>query len=365
MREAIDYNALSWVRKELSETLKQARHHLEEYAGNKNTESLQGCVARLHEARGPLKMVNLRGADLLTGEMEEVIADLLLDSMGQSETALELLMQGFLELPEYLYGLRSGRPDMPEALFPLINSLRATRGEQPLDEGEVFSPDLSVPVPASVFDAAAEQPQRDVPALARAARIRFQGGLLEWYRHPDSPEGLKTLVDVLEGLRQQAGSEAAARLWWVGAGVAELLKDGGLHVSAATKRLFGQIDRQIKRLLDDGEDVFGDVLTDDLLRNLLYQIHTCDADSARVTQIRDTYRLGDRAGAAVAGEQGSVGIAACSEELLQTVSGTVGEDIGRIKEQLDDYLRKGQADAGILTGVVEELHALANMLDMI
>jgi len=55
MGEAIDYNALSWVRQELAETLKQARHHLEEYAASKNSESLQGCAAHLHEARGPLK----------------------------------------------------------------------------------------------------------------------------------------------------------------------------------------------------------------------------------------------------------------------------------------------------------------------
>ncbi len=41
MREAIDYNALSWVRQELAETLKQARHHLEEYATSKSKESLQ------------------------------------------------------------------------------------------------------------------------------------------------------------------------------------------------------------------------------------------------------------------------------------------------------------------------------------
>ena len=77
MGEAIDYNALSWVRQELDETLKLARVQLEEYAnGADNNTLLQKSAVQLHEALGPLQMVGIRGAVLLTSEMEEVIADL-------------------------------------------------------------------------------------------------------------------------------------------------------------------------------------------------------------------------------------------------------------------------------------------------
>ena len=49
MSEAIDFSALSWVREELAETLKQGRQHLEEYAeGTGDTESLGRCMASLH-----------------------------------------------------------------------------------------------------------------------------------------------------------------------------------------------------------------------------------------------------------------------------------------------------------------------------
>ena len=291
MQEAIDYNALSWVRQELAETLKHARHHLEEYAGNKSRESLQGCVAHLHEARGPLQMVNLRGADLLTGEMEEVLADLLLDAVDQPETALELLMQGFLELPEYLYSLRAGRADNLDVLFPLINSLRAIRGEQPLEEDAVFSPDLSSTLPASVFDQRAEHSQQDIPAVARAARVRFQGGLLDWYRNGESGAGLQMIIDALDHLQKNAHSEPVARTWWVSAGVAELLRAGLLEVTPGIKRLFGQIDRHIKRLMDQGESVFSDVLTDDLVKNLLFHIYKTEGGSARIDSIRSTFGL--------------------------------------------------------------------------
>ncbi|MGB5261066.1 MAG: Hpt domain-containing protein [Gammaproteobacteria bacterium] len=365
MQEAIDYNALSWVRQELAATLKQARHHLEEYAGNKSRESLQGCVAHLHEARGPLQMVNLKSADLLTGEMEEVLADLLLDSIDQPETALELLMQGFLELPEYLYSLRAGRSDRLDVLFPLVNSLRATRDEQPLEEDAIFSPDLSVRVPDSVFDVRAEHPQQDVTALARAARIRFQGGLLEWYRNGDNGNGLQPLVDILDHLRQNAASEPVARLWWVAGGIAELLQHGALEVTPGIKRLFSQIDRHIKRLMDQGEAVFSDVLTDDLLKNLLFHIYKVNGSSPRIASIRSTYGLGKPPEHFTSADDSDAALPTCSEELLQTVSGTAREDMVRIKEQLDDYLKGDHANTEVLASVADELHALGNMLGMI
>ena len=292
MREAIDYNALGWVRKELGDTLNQARLGLETYAeGDTRKELLQECSALLHQVRGPLQMVNLKGADMLVGEMEETIADLILAAVEDADTVLELLMQGFLELPEYLSSLRNGKADSASAMFPLVNSLRASRGLQPLTHGDVFSPSLSNRVPDTVFDVRAKHDDQDLADRVRDARVRFQAGLLEWYRGGEDNQGMQNLMEVLEGLQQMACSEPVARLWWAGAGVAELVRDGVLQESPEIKRLFGQLDRHIKRLLDQGESVFSDPLTDDLMKNLLFQLVPVEAGSERVAAIRSTYEL--------------------------------------------------------------------------
>ena len=66
MHEAIDYNALSWVRQGLDVTLRQAHAMLVEYSGNKeSTELLHGYAELLHQMRGPLQIAELDGADLL------------------------------------------------------------------------------------------------------------------------------------------------------------------------------------------------------------------------------------------------------------------------------------------------------------
>ncbi len=361
MREAIDYNALSWVRKELGETLRQARLELESYAdGDGRNELLQRCAAQLHQVRGPLQMVSLKGADLLACEMEEAIADLLLGTVTDQQTLLEFLMQGFLELPEYLFSLRSGRHDAPMAMFPVINSLRATRGLEPLREDEIFSPNLSCRVPASVFDVRAWHDDHDISGRARAARVRFQSGLLEWYRGDQDNRGVGELVEVLEYLQSIACSEPAARLWWVGAGVAELLRDGVLQDSAVVKRLFGQLDRNIKRLMDNGESVFSDLLTDDLLKNLLFQISQAGAETPRLQLIRNTYGLQEPAVTAASDAAGAL-----SDELLQSVSLTARDDVERIKDQLNSCLRSSVADPAVFGQVADEMHALGNMLGMI
>jgi len=202
---------------------------------------LQRCATRLHEVLGPLQMVGIKGAILLTTEMEEVVADLLQGAVEETETAMELLMQAFLQLPDYLSNIRSGREDKPQILLPVINSLRATRGEQPLQQTAIFSPNLSARVPASIFNVRAEPVRQDVSSMARAARVRFQSGLLEWYKNVEGNTGLHNLIEVLENLQQCATSEPAARIWWVGAGVAEVLRDGFLEASAETKQLFGQL----------------------------------------------------------------------------------------------------------------------------
>jgi chemosensory pili system protein ChpA (sensor histidine kinase/response regulator) len=366
MHEAIDYNALGWVRKELGETLTQARLQLEDYAADTANEVLlQRCATRLHEAVGPLQMVSIKGAMLLTTEMEEVVADLLQGTVEQADTALELLMQAFLQLPEYLSNIRSGRQDNSQLLLPLINSLRATRGEQPLQQTAMFSPNLSVRVPASVFDVRAEPVRQDVPTMARAARVRFQSGLLEWYRNAGGNAGLQTIVEVLDDLRRCAASEPVARIWWVGACVAEALRDGSLDESVETKQLFGQLDRQIKRLMDSGEGVFDDVLSDDLMKNLLFRVAQATSESGKSGLIRETYGIRQLSADGEVTGSASDDLTVCSDEVMQAVAVTIRSDIDRIKEQMEQFNQGADHDAQLLPLVANDLHALANTLEMI
>jgi chemosensory pili system protein ChpA (sensor histidine kinase/response regulator) len=366
MHEAIDYNALNWVRKELGETLKQSRLHFEEYAGNKDrADALHDCAALLHQARGPLKMLELNGADLLAAEMEEVVSELLNGEVSGSEAVREVLMQAFLQLPDYLSRLCAGKQDAPAILLPVINSLRTVRGIKPLQEATVFSPDLTVHIPTSVFNLPAARTEQDIQDVARSVRVRFQAGLLEWYRGNDAGSGLATLRTVLEELQKNATREPVARLWWASAGLAEALVAGALAASPAVKQLFGQIDRQIKRLMDSGEEIFSDALSDDLLKSLLYQLAHADLSSGRVGEIKATFGLDELLVSGVDAAMTDDCLGGYSEDLLQTVAVTVRGEIEQIKNQIDIFTRGTRTEIESLEPVADGMHALGNTLVMV
>jgi chemosensory pili system protein ChpA (sensor histidine kinase/response regulator) len=365
MSEAIDFSALSWVREELCETLKQGRQHLEEYAeGAGDTESLNRCMDSLHEARGPLRMVDLQGADLLAMEMEAVVNDLIQGSIVQTDQAPEILMKAFLQLPDYLSRLKSGHPDVPEILLPSINELRALRESEPLGEDVLFNPDLSVPMPHTAFSADRESPVEDVQLVARARRHTYQSGLLDWYRSESGNDGLESMHAVLVQLQQASAYEQTARLWWLSAGLIEALLDSGLEATNYTRQLLGHVDRQIKQLIDVGETAFCDLVSEVLLKDMLFNLTRASGASSRVGEIRVAYGLdGPESEAARDAAIGSV--TGCSAELLDTVSATALEELSQVSEHLDIFMRTGMQDATELESLAEKLHGLANTVAMI
>lgn len=58
MGDRHDYVALEWVKGEIAETLKQARHALEDYVENpQDSTRLRFCLTYVHQVHGTLQMV--------------------------------------------------------------------------------------------------------------------------------------------------------------------------------------------------------------------------------------------------------------------------------------------------------------------
>ena len=68
-----DYVALEWVKGEIAFTLKQARTALDTYAQQPAADTLEQCLACIHQVHGSLLMVEFYGAALLAEEMEQLV----------------------------------------------------------------------------------------------------------------------------------------------------------------------------------------------------------------------------------------------------------------------------------------------------
>ncbi|MGD8379888.1 MAG: hybrid sensor histidine kinase/response regulator, partial [Gammaproteobacteria bacterium] len=247
-------DSLLWIKNELDNTLLRSRQALEAYAENpEDRDSLKHCLAYLHQVQGTLRVVEVYGAAILAREMEAVARALWEDKIKDVNEAFEILMRAMLQLPDYLERVISGQREVPLALLSLVNDLRSVRGDSLLSESELFAQNLAGrPVPTHEDRTGAAR--GDIAAVAGKLRPKFQAALLGWYKGDKPASHLRTLGAICEKLEEAANTPPVFQLWWVVGGIMEALVDGGLEADVSLKQLLGQVDRQIKRLVDEGED---------------------------------------------------------------------------------------------------------------
>jgi len=366
-----EFTALNWVKPALDATLAQAREALETYVEEPDNRALmRSCAEHLHQVQGTLRMVELYGAAMVVENMERLAEGLVADAIKQRDEGYSVLMRGMVQLPDYLERLQSGHKDIPIVLLPLLNDLRAVRGENLLSESALFSPDLAVALPEAAAGSASALPQNELRAQALRLRLAFQAALLKWFRDASAAEHLRRLVDVLDRLRTISHAAEARRLWWIAAGVIESVESGGLEPSVAVKLLFGRVDREIHRFAEVGEGGFAARPPRELTKNLLYYIaHAASNDSAtlgeRSALIRRTYRLDTLLPTQSELQHAQGSMTGRNKNLLGTVSAAIKDDLVRVKEALDIFLRGHSTDASELAAQADVLNRVGDTLGML
>jgi chemosensory pili system protein ChpA (sensor histidine kinase/response regulator) len=367
LEDDIDFTTLGWVKPQIDETLLQARQALEAYVEDPADASLMRfCATYLHQVQGTLRMVELYGAAMLTEEMEALAQALLDDKAPDRDESYTVLMRGLVQLPDYLERVQAGNKDIPIVLLPLLNELRGCRKEAPLAESALFAPNLEHGLPSDVPGARAPLPSGDLRQRVTALRARFQMLLAAWLRAPASADfnGLRQTLDQLCAI---SNTLPARRLWWIASGVLEGLQEGMLDERAAeaAKQQFGRVDRAIKAMQDDGEQVLADEDRRDLNQSLLYLIAQGKSGSSRCDSIRKTYALNALLPSPEELEQARGSMSGHNRVLLDTVSQALKEDLLRVKEALDIFLRREGGDAAELAPQAETLHRVGDTLGML
>ncbi|TAH45377.1 MAG: response regulator [Gammaproteobacteria bacterium] len=362
-----DFTTLSWVKGELDDTLKQARQALEAFVEDPADSSLMRfCATYLHQAQGTLRMVELYGAAMVVEEMERLAEALLNGSVSQRDEGYSALMRGMVQLPDYLERVQTGHKDIPIVLLPLLNDLRASRGEKLLSDSALFAPDLDRPLPESANGVGEALSIKDLRSRALRLRLAFQAALLKWFKNPVESANPQRMRDVLDRLRATVASGVESRrLFWVAGGLADAISEGALETGASIKLLFGGVDREIRRFAEHGEQGMRAGSTDELLKGLLYYIANSRADSPRVAEIRNTYELDSLLPSDQEVAHAKSSLSGHNRTLLDTVSIAIREDLMRVKESLDIYLRAQHRDPADLLAQVELLDRVRDTLGML
>lgn len=363
--QEIAANALFVVSEELMETLRNAQLALEDCVeGRGGSSALQRSGQLLHQVSGALKITETYGAALLAEEMEAVCIYLANLRAGKGrEDGLEALTRAMVQLPIYIERLLGGGRDIALVLLPMLNDLRAARGKPLLSEGTLLLLNLS---PSSKSASSSHKPSGEDPvAVAIKLRPKFQLALLGWIKGGDTARHLKTLGDVLDALRRAAVRHELQQLWWVAGGVMESLQNGGLETSVAIKRLLGQTDRQIKVLIDKRGESFDEGPLTDLLNNLLYYVARSKNAGERISEIRAAFNLSELLPGDEQVEHAREALSAPSIKLMQTVASAIKEDLSRVKDVLDIYVRTGMKKSSELVPQLDLLKKISDTLGVL
>jgi chemosensory pili system protein ChpA (sensor histidine kinase/response regulator) len=356
------------VAKELAATLNEARASLEAYAERSDqSASLEKCADQLHLAHGVLRMVEVHGAALLAEEMEHVTRYLLAAGHDQKRQieGLDALMRSMVQLPTYLERVLSGGRDLALVLLPLLNDLRSVRGSPLLSEGTLLLLNLKSDQPAQPQSQPNGEPPLSVAQWARRLRPRFQVGLLGYIRGERTIQNLEILSKVAEKLEQVATTQPVFQLWWVVGALLEAVQANGLESSATLKRLFGQADRQIKVLYEIGEARYSEDPPVDLLNNLLYYVARASTSTGRIAAVRASFKLSELLPVDETIEQERESLSAPSVKLMQTVAAAIKEDLSKVKDVLDIFVRRGGGRSDELLPQLDLLKKISDTLGVL
>ncbi|HEX7718385.1 MAG TPA: Hpt domain-containing protein, partial [Woeseiaceae bacterium] len=359
-------SALAVVSQELLETIRTAHVALEGVLeGRGGSAGLVQCGELLHQARGVLRLTETYGAALLAEEMEHVCAYLAKLRAGKGrEDGLEALTRAMVQLPIYIERLLGGGRDIALVLLPMLNDLRAARGRPLLSEGTLLLLNLSPSLRADGKELR-ETIGDDPVVVASRLRPKFQLALLGWIQGGDSKRHLESLSGVIAALETAATRNDMHQLWWVLGGVLESLQNGGLETSVALKRLLGQADRRIKLLIDEGPDSFDSLPVTDLLNNLLYYVARSGKPGERISQIRAAFNLSELLPGDEQVEHARESLSAPSVKLMKTVAAAIKEDLGRVKDVLDIYVRTGMNKSSELVPQLDLLKKISDTLGVL
>ncbi len=356
-----DYVALEWVKGDIAETLKQARSALDAFVETHDSDAIAECLAAIHQVHGALQMVEFYGAALLAEEIEELTLALQAERVGQRDESIRLLQQALSQLPLYLDRVHSARRDLPLVVLPLLNDLRSARGESLLSETSLFSPQLLsiAPLPDEALA------RRAVPELHEQLRQwhhLLQQALAGLLREDHGPSNLEDMARVFARLEALCQGAPLLPLWQVTSALVEGMLTGVIANSPALRSLLKASDKQLKRLLAQGIGGINQPAPDELLKSLLFYVAKVTRPTPRMQSLKERYGLDEALPDSAVVDAERARLAGPDRNAMGSVLGALCEELVRVKERLDLFVRSDRQHTDDLDTLLAPLRQIADTL---
>lgn len=356
---------VSWIREETEQQLGKIKADLDAFATEQDSSLLQRVSDGLAETVKTMKMTGVQGGERLTHEMHALVQDLLADKVYDKSTSAVVLQKGVLQINEYLQHLQDGYADLPIVILPLLNELRAARGEELLSELLVFLPeDGAIGNNQIGTDQVVALSESKRGRIYEHLRMHFQQALLAWYKKAHTAKALHKIMTLSHDLITIHSTISVRVLWWLSKALAEALKDQRLEHGAAVKLVMGNLERLLPKLaVTDPSEHDNIPELDDLKKNLLYYIGMAEHGSPLADDVKQAYLLDVYLPQGETLEKLRKHYASPGQKLWRSVADTVNEDIESI---IDGFtVIELNPDEGILQLIIDKSSRTATTLSML
>ena len=367
MTDNYDQLALGWVRKEINNTLDQARQGLESFAeDDQDKTQIQFCINCLHQVQGTMQMLGLDGAARLTLEMETLAEKLANGKVVLKDSCFEILMRSMLQMPGYLERVEGGQKDIPVVLLPLINELRAASSLPPVKENEFFTAEVSQVETPKPDEALTEKDKKgSLKDNCKKLRAHFQKGLNGLEKGKNIKESLARMHKVLLKLEAFSEGQTLAKLWWIADSFIFSIAEKGLYKEKEIQDLLAEVDGYIEKLIDQGKSVLAQAAPELLLQKLLYFVARSQSKNKRVTRIQEDFNLVDSLQESEVIQQQQQQLTRPDSSAIASVVEAIGEELASVKDQLDLFVRAQIKDPAQMQSLTSSLGRIADTLEIL
>ena len=351
--------SLTFLKDEIDATLSQAESTLEAFADDgADGKDLGKCAASFHQVRGVFQMLELPAAALLAEEMELVASGIESSTRRVAETAA--LGNAIVLLGRYLEYIQLKNQALPELVLGGINELRRAAGKALIPESHFFRVDVNrerYPEPP-----ASKTPAQEIPRLCRRLRHMYQVGLLGVLREQNHKTSLKLMGRALERIDRLCGPVTFGRLLWVARAAIEAMLHGEMTMTPARKSLLAQYDRQLKRLIYEGEHALSAEPPLLLIKESVYVVSLAETARGVIGEVKTAFDLRPRISDVQLREEMAL-MSGGSGSVLRTVAVALKEELADLQRSLD-MLAENVADADY-ADVADGITRIANTLVMV
>ena len=349
-RSKLNISSVIGLRDGIDQIFSLIHEYLDSYSQNtEKIAQLESCRDYVHQLNGLLEMLELNNVAIISNKMEELINALIQKDINPEPMTLKVLKQTSDALMRYLLDLIEGADGDTMHLFPVYRKLMQVQGVDNVSESDLFCASL-VSEPALQATLPNSTPG-EIATTAKRGRAEYQAGLLKWLKNSASQDGMRQMIKAVSLIEKLPGSTVQRSLWWVCAGFLETLLAQNVTIDLPVRRLCGKIEQEIRRLAENKP-----VTTEKLLQEMLYHIALSEFTSARIREIKHTYKLQNRL---VPGNEKTSTRQIEEEEIRDTALQAMRETLKEVNDNWLKFYTRNQDNPSSLLKDIEKLKVLA------